>query len=611
MRHCRGFRAFTRVLMVSVGFAFAAEAEPDSTLLLRLPATEIAKLESDAKSGNVDALYLRSLYLIAKGNGDTAEMGELRERAASAGHPAAQFTQCLLQSITDNGEEPSTKYCFDAAMNGDPNAQSWLALGLNLGMFGLKLDRKSALSFYRQAAFQGHRSALSALGDAYSSGSSVGKDDVLAVHYWERAASLDDASSLRELGRAYALGTGIAPDLEIALRYFNRASDLGDGAAQYYAGHVYRQKGNLSSAHVMFSLAVKNLVPGGLRDAAIKARAEHERVMSPSEMARARAIVKGWRKREPKAQPFIGGIEFIKRLQKALNERGYDVGEADGLAGSKTRTAYKKFAETLFVGEVNFKSPDVYYVGYKLGLFGSVKLKPTAPVTTADKREPAGSSYSEDQASGVTSSGSGFVVNEDGHIVTNAHVVKGCSSVTVVQGLALRRSARILEVSEFTDLAVLKVDEVLPNAVVFRTTSLPSLGESIVVFGYPLIGVLSDQGNLTVGNLTALSGIRGDPSNFQISAPVQPGNSGGPVLDSGGRLIGVVVSKLDALAVAGLTEDIPQNVNFAIKSSVLENLLQSRSVNYRRGGLEASNLTVPQIAEQAKLASVRIECNSP
>jgi S1-C subfamily serine protease len=105
--------------------------------------------------------------------------------------------------------------------------------------------------------------------------------------------------------------------------------------------------------------------------------------------------------------------------------------------------------------------------------------------------------------------------------------------------------------------------------------------------------------------------MKGDPSLFQISAPVQPGNSGGPVLDSKGLLIGIVVGKLNALAVAGVTDDIPQNVNFAIKSSVLENLLQSRSIAYSHGNASVPDLPITTLAEQAKGATVLVECVGP
>jgi S1-C subfamily serine protease len=105
-------------------------------------------------------------------------------------------------------------------------------------------------------------------------------------------------------------------------------------------------------------------------------------------------------------------------------------------------------------------------------------------------------------------------------------------------------------------------------------------GDDLVVFGFPLLGVLSTSGNLTRGSLTAMSGLRDDSRYLQISAPVQPGNSGGPVLDMSGEVIGVVTYKLDALVTMKATGDIPQNVNFALKASVLRLFLDSHSIPY-------------------------------
>ena len=95
------------------------------------------------------------------------------------------------------------------------------------------------------------------------------------------------------------------------------------------------------------------------------------------------------------------------------------------------------------------------------------------------------------------------------------------------------------------------------------------LGEGVAAFGYPHVDLLSSSGNFTLGNITALSGIGDDSREVQISAPVQSGNSGGPLLDMGGNIVGIVASKLDALKVAARGGDLPQNVNFAIKSSLL------------------------------------------
>jgi uncharacterized protein len=91
-------------------------------------------------------------------------------------------------------------------------------------------------------------------------------------------------------------------------------------------------------------------------------------------------------------------------------------------------------------------------------------------------------------------------------------------------------------------------------------------GDSVVALGYPLTGLLSSDVNVTTGVISALAGVRSDTRFLQLTAPVQPGNSGGPLLDMSGHLVGVVSAKLNAVAVA--TGDIPQNVNFALKGGV-------------------------------------------
>jgi Trypsin-like serine proteases, typically periplasmic, contain C-terminal PDZ domain len=155
-----------------------------------------------------------------------------------------------------------------------------------------------------------------------------------------------------------------------------------------------------------------------------------------------------------------------------------------------------------------------------------------------------------------------------------------------------------------SDLALLNV------ALAGPSTSLraqrAAIGESVAVAGYPLRGLLSGF-NMTTGNLSSLSGVGGDTRLVQITAPVQPGNSGGPLLDSAGNLMGVVVSKLDAIKTAKITGDIPQNVNFAINANVLRSFLDAYSVDYETGSSERAIATTA-IAEKAKGFTVLVEC---
>jgi S1-C subfamily serine protease len=178
----------------------------------------------------------------------------------------------------------------------------------------------------------------------------------------------------------------------------------------------------------------------------------------------------------------------------------------------------------------------------------------------------------------LVSSGSGFIVAE-GMVLTNDHVIEGCGHVLARNAHGEIRAARLDAADARRDLALLSVAPDFGPALTFRGGPAVERGESVITYGFPLTGVLSSGPSLTTGSVSALSGLRDNPLHFQISAPVQPGNSGGPLLDAQSHVIGVIVSKLDAAQVAKLTGgDIPQNVNFAIKGDEARAFLEQHGV---------------------------------
>lgn len=213
-----------------------------------------------------------------------------------------------------------------------------------------------------------------------------------------------------------------------------------------------------------------------------------------------------------------------------------------------------------------------------------------------------GSTPPSSEPSSVTL-GTGFFVSKQGHILTNSHVVSGCRVIQTSNHERLR----ILERNAAADLALLIGEMNPPSVAVFRSGSEPQVGESVIVFGFPLPGLLTTEGNLSTGTISAMKGLEDDPIFMQVSAPMQPGNSGGALLDEYGNVIGVVVAKLDALEVAAVTGDIPQNVNFAVKWSQVTAFLDRAKVPYQT---EPSNtiLKTADIAAAARKFTVPIEC---
>jgi S1-C subfamily serine protease len=241
----------------------------------------------------------------------------------------------------------------------------------------------------------------------------------------------------------------------------------------------------------------------------------------------------------------------------------------------------------------------------------SLPASVSVPANAPQQEPPAAAALTQEPTPApkpehVASSGTGFFVTADGAVVTNAHVVEDCLAINVTSDQEATAVARVVARDARNDLALLRTGLPARKAAAFRTSI--RLGEGVEAFGYPLTEVLSKSGNFTIGNVSALVGLGEDSRYLQISAPVQPGNSGGPLLDQNGNLVGIVSAKLNALRLMVATNgDIAQNVNFAIKSSIVASFLEANGVGYATGAA-AQPMQPADLAEQAKGVSVYVEC---
>ena len=203
---------------------------------------------------------------------------------------------------------------------------------------------------------------------------------------------------------------------------------------------------------------------------------------------------------------------------------------------------------------------------------------------------------------GVIGSGTGFLVTRQGQVVTNAHVVERCRTVAVTTSSGEATMATVIGMDKSNDLALLGTGVARPTVAALRGGRPLRQGETVVAYGFPLSGALSSGGVSTSGSISALQGMGDDSRYLQMSAPVQPGNSGGPLLDTTGAVLGVVSSRLGGRAGQGA-----QNVNFAIKAHVVRTFLGSQGVTAETstGGRD---LAIPDIADRARAFTVFIEC---
>lgn len=168
-------------------------------------------------------------------------------------------------------------------------------------------------------------------------------------------------------------------------------------------------------------------------------------------------------------------------------------------------------------------------------------------------------------------SGTGFALN-NGYIATNYHVIENARKISIygVNGNAkVSYSASVIATDKVNDLALIQITDsqfrgfgVIPYRI---KNTIADVGEDIFVLGYPLITTMGNEIKLTSGIISSKTGFMGDVSLYQISAPIQPGNSGGPLFDNQGNLIGIVNAKHKGA----------ENVSYAIKSSYLNNLVES------------------------------------
>lgn len=180
---------------------------------------------------------------------------------------------------------------------------------------------------------------------------------------------------------------------------------------------------------------------------------------------------------------------------------------------------------------------------------------------------------------GKLRTGTGFFVSSDGHIITNYHVVSGSSSLMIKLHDGTKVKAILLQSDPVNDIALLKA-EINSQLLQLSISSTVNKGEQVLTLGFPLVGIQGQEQKATFGRVNALSGIKGDIRFFQIDVPIQPGNSGGPLIDGNGNVVGVVTAMLDQINTLRATGVLPQNVNYAVKSDYILPVLAGKTTAF-------------------------------
>lgn len=502
---------------------------------------------------------------------DEPDFSSLKRRA-EAGNASDQYA-LGLRYFDGNGvaKDPAQAVVWwrKAAEQGDAEAQYNLGWAYSNGE-GVPKDAAQAVAWYRKAAGQGLATAQYNLGWAYGDGEGIPKDAAQAAAWWRKAAEQGHANAQYNLGAAYSDGEGVPKDAVQAVAWWRKAANQGEANAQYNLGVMYDQGTGVPKDDVQTVAWYRKAAEQGLAKAQYSLGTYYGELKEFEQLKIDRA--------NGNSNPLRDPVQAYMWFNLAAAQGFAD---ADKLREVVARwLSSKQLAEAQRLTREWKPGQHTEFPSSTGGISGSAMEKALT--------------------------GTAFFVSKQGHLLTNRHVVHDCQQVRLAGS---DKPLKVLPQDEANDLALLQMAGTSKAVAVFRAANDLRQGESIAAYGYPLQGTLAAGGNLSPGVVSALAGLGNNTSQIQITVPVQQGNSGGPVLDGKGQVVGVVVQKLDAVKVAKLTGDVPQNVNFAINESTTRAFLDSNQVQYKTGGWwNFGQKDLADIAEDARTYTVVVEC---
>lgn len=437
----------------------------------------------------------------------------------------------LLEDASSRAE--GLRIMSELADGGYAPAMHQKGLMLLEGSYGVQKDPTAGFRMIKQSAELEYTPAMVSLSTCYCIPNGTEKSPELAFKWAKKASTYASPLAWFLLGSYYEEGFGVTADMEQAADWYLKSAGGGNASGQlYYA--VLLQKGKGVSKDE--SLAVKYF-----RASAVQGNADSQ---------------------------YCIGVAYLKGL-------GVTASMLEGIAwltiaANNGQTEAKAFISGIPAMPVKLGEA----VSSRISSLG---VEIAASPQTRDGPEPWSSPKRNPGAAlpggMVKWSGSGFLITSQGHIITNHHVAPPGTKIQVITRFGAL-SATVLKTDESNDLSLLKVDGTfVPMAL--STSSKVRLGATVATIGFPNTEMQGFSPKLTKGEISSLSGLRDDPKYFQISAAVQPGNSGGPLFDSFGNVVGVVTAKINQKAAIAKTGTIAENVNYAVKSSHLLAFLES------------------------------------
>ena len=413
------------------------------------------------------------------------------------------------------------------------------------------------------------------MGRLYDRGTLTYDEREKAFSWYMKSAKYGHAKAQAAVASEYELGIFIEKDLKEAIRWYLKAAKQGNAFAQYSLGDIFYTKKDYKKAFEWYILSINN-------DDRKSAFTETPIFARIGEMY---YIGKGIGKNYQKA------LQWYMKAAKSEN--------ADAYAQYSIGHMYDK-------GQGVKKNYIIAYAWYNLSssngfdaskYINILEQKLTQnQIIIAQNYDPLKNFKSpQKKKSTKNSSGTGFFINQH-QILTNNHVVKECKNIELIRK-GYKSYATVVVKDVINDLAILETQKKNNTSLYFRGGKGIRVGDNSIVIGYPLGALLGSSVKVTTGNISAMTGLLNNTSRLQLTAPVQPGNSGGPLLDESGNIVGIVVARLKK----------EQNVNLAIKSNIAQMFLDINNIDYDVT-MSKDAKDVADIVNKTKESIVQVVC---
>lgn len=538
-----------------------------------------------------------------------SEVIKLRELAGKSNSEAIyQLAICHIEEIGVEMDYMEAKELLEkAASAGDAPSMALLSR-IHLGAPGIAKDKDTALRWAQKALESGHSSGQVAMAYFHFRGIGVPKSEQQAVRLLKKASETE-VDALVELATIYLGGSATLKNEKEAFRLLNIAASRESRAAYVLLAKCYGNGiGTKQDAAAARAFAEKASALGSIEGGNILAGFALQE--SPPATEKAMGLLsKGVRHQNARSCYILGtihldGIGVTQSYYDAcrLLRISAEKGDAYGLlayANVCFRGRGRSTDETLgyacmiassmlgndeaqrYLDNIRHsdKQSNTYHRATSLAQSIVRQLESEElPIELQDNWHSSsftnkGSIAPPSRRGRGIATGSGMIFSNSGHCFTNHHVIDGARTVKVrVPGRAEPLPATVVGSDEANDLAILKIDGWTSNG-----SALPALiscgrvksGDKVFTVGYPLPSELGQEAKYTSGDISSLSGMEEDKRLMQISVPIQPGNSGGPLVLEDGKVVGVVVATLNASYMLRRRGALPQNVNFAVKSDYL------------------------------------------